>query len=445
MSNPTRRDFIQLAAIAGISGATGATAARAAGTRAVRSENKSMVNAMDFGAVGDGKAGDDGAIQKALDTVQAAGGGEVFLPAGVYRLNKPLVVEKDVALTGVYQGPISHAGIRDNGSARPDRGTVLVTSIGSGSADGDALITVGENSTLAGLAVFYPDQNPEAAPAPYPWTINMIGNNATVRQVELVNSYQGIRAVGCARHTIREVTGQPLRTGIYVDEIYDIGRIENVHWNPWWSASDPVISFMYRNGEGFVFARSDWEYVFNTFCFGYRYGYKFIKTKAGVCNGNFLGIGADASWNSVGVEDSAGFGILITNGEFVAMPQSCGSKFPDADARQVLVEETNTGVVRFVNSAFWGPGTQNALIKGSGTVGFSDCTFMDSNRDNAAIEATSGCLLVRGCEFRRNGVPIAVRSAVAGGSITGNIVHSSDKIINESKGDLQVGLNSYVA
>ena len=34
---------------------------------------------------------------------------------------------------------------------------------------------------------------------------------------------------------MRNVTGQPLRRGILVDAIYDIGRIENVHFNPWWS------------------------------------------------------------------------------------------------------------------------------------------------------------------------------------------------------------------
>ena len=47
------------------------------------------------------------------------------------------------------------------------------------------------------------------------------------------------------------------------------------------------------NGEAFVFGRTDWQYVFNTFCYGYRVGYRFIETKEGMCNGNFLGIGAD--------------------------------------------------------------------------------------------------------------------------------------------------------
>ena len=29
--------------------------------------------------------------------------------------------------------------------------------------------------------------------------------------------------------------GQPLLLGIIVDQTYDIGRIEDVHWNPWFS------------------------------------------------------------------------------------------------------------------------------------------------------------------------------------------------------------------
>ncbi len=34
-----------------------------------------------------------------------------------------------------------------------------------------------------------------------------------------------------------------------------------------------------ENGEAFIFARSDWQYVLNTFCFGYNVGYKFIGSR----------------------------------------------------------------------------------------------------------------------------------------------------------------------
>ena len=39
----------------------------------------------------------------------------------------------------------------------------------------------------------------------------------------------------------------------------------------------------------FVFGRSDWEYVFNTFAFAYAIGYHFIERETGSMNGNFLG------------------------------------------------------------------------------------------------------------------------------------------------------------
>ena len=104
-----------------------------------------------------------------------------------------------------------------------------------------------------------------------------------------------------------------------MDQTYDIGRIEDVHWNPWYSMDDAYFAHQCISGRGFVLGRSDWEYVFNTFAFGYAIGYHFIGTPTGSMNGNFLGIGADLSYNaSVRVDASQAPGILITNGEFTA-------------------------------------------------------------------------------------------------------------------------------
>jgi hypothetical protein len=131
----------------------------------------------------------------------------------------------------------------------------------------------------------------------------MRGKNPAVLDVELLNPYQGIDASRNERHNVRNVTGQPLRRGILVDAIYDIGRIENVHFNPWWSNHSPVFQWQMEHGEAFIFGRADWEYVLNTFCFGYHVGYKFVATDTGECNGNFLGIGADDCNRAVLVEE----------------------------------------------------------------------------------------------------------------------------------------------
>lgn len=48
------------------------------------SRNNAVYNVMDFGAIGDGKRLDTAAIQAALDAANEAGGGEVWIPSGVY-------------------------------------------------------------------------------------------------------------------------------------------------------------------------------------------------------------------------------------------------------------------------------------------------------------------------------------------------------------------------
>jgi len=222
-----------------------------------------------------------------------------------------------------------------------------------------------------------------------------------------------------------------------VDAIYDIGRIENVHFNPWWSVQPKLLEWQQQNGEAFVFGRSDWQYVFNTFCFGYNVGYKFIKTKAGVCNGNFLGLGADDCFTAVVVEGSAPYGLLISNGEFVS--------FHGPDPTMVEVKPTNSGTVRFANCAFWGPCNQIAKIAGKGTVGFGDCTFVQWDRKKegrAAVRVESGTVLVRGCEFRENKAQIELGEDVRRAVITGNVLTGKERIANRSKGQVKISDNA---
>lgn len=53
-------------------------------SQTVETKLRQIVSAMDFGAVGDGVIDDTSAIQAAIDTVNAAGGGVVTFPAGTY-------------------------------------------------------------------------------------------------------------------------------------------------------------------------------------------------------------------------------------------------------------------------------------------------------------------------------------------------------------------------
>jgi hypothetical protein len=173
------------------------------------------------------------------------------------------------------------------------------------------------------------------------------------------------------------------------------------------------------------------------FCFGYNAGYKFVKTRAGVCNGNFLGIGADDCYTAVVVEESAPFGLLISNGEFVS--------FHGPDPTMVSVATNHTGSVRFVNCAFWGPCHQIAKIAGRGTVGFSDCTFVqwDSKKENRhALQVRGGSVVVHGCEFRADRPQIELSEGVKRAVITGNLVKGALRISNQTKGWVELGNNA---
>src|SRR5207249_405638 len=115
---------------------------------------------------------------------------------------------------------------------------------------------------------------------PYPWAIYGRGMHNTVENVTLVNAYNGIKfggADGSELHLVRNVFGCVLRRGVFVDSTTDIGRLENVHFNPhYWNRSGhssrpssetnpdmAVARYMADNLEAFIFGRADWEYVAN--------------------------------------------------------------------------------------------------------------------------------------------------------------------------------------
>jgi hypothetical protein len=396
------------------------------------------LNVRSFGAVGDGQTDDTAAFQKALDAAAKAGGGVVYAPVGNYFFAGSLNVPNAVTLAGIWQSVPAHNGLRDRGLPKPtDDGTTFLVTAGAGSEDGPAFMTLNTNSTLKGVVLYYPDQIADDVPKPYPWAIAMRGKNPAVLAVEMLNPYNGIDASRNERHLVRDVHGQPLRRGILVDSIYDIGRIENVHFNPWWSAKRKLRQWQMENGEAFIFGKSDWQYVFNTFCFGYKVGYKFIRGRRGVCNGNFLGIGADDCYTALVVEQCAPYGLLITNGEFVS--------FHGPDPTMIDVEKTNSGSVRFVNCAFWGPCNQIAKIAGTGTVGFGDCTFVQwggEEGDRPAIQADGGTVLIRGCEFQQDRPQIRLGQRVGRAIITDNLFTGAQRIVNNSGGNVQIGFNA---
>jgi hypothetical protein len=397
-------------------------------------------NVLDFGAQGDGKFDNTGAFTAALGAANASTGGVVFVPAGQFAFQGVLSVPPSVTIMGTYVAPpASNVG---QGGPAPS-GSVLRVHSGIGDPNGTAFLSLLNNAALTGLIFTYPAQNPTQPPVPFPFTIDLLGEDCAVENVELLNSYQGIRAVNAPRHFISRVYGQPTHLGVLVDQTYDIGRIENVHFNPWYSAHPAYMEHQLTYGEAFSIARSDWEYVLNTFVFGMAVGYHFTSSASGSCNGNFVGIGADMCPNASVLVDAADpWGILVANGEFTSFINSAFGNSSGMHT-QVVVSSSNSGAVRFVNSAFWGPSVQIASIAGSGSVGFTSCIFNQWTGGGPAIHAQSGDVLVTGCEFQQSGTQIQLDPGVKRAVVTSNIVTGPLAIVNNGAQDAQIGLNAH--
>ncbi len=337
-------------------------------------------------------------LQNWLDQVAQNGGGSAFLPSGRYRIDGSITVPTGVILTGSWSAP--HHGLLE-------KGTVIDAYGGRGSEEGPALFELSQSSGVKGITIIYPEQKLDNVQA-YPWTFHGKGMHNTIENVTLVNSYNGI-CIGPENnelHLIKNVYGCVLRRGIMIDNTTDIGRIENVHFNPhYWYRSghkgmDPDLKpnpeiatafYMQENLEAFIFGRTDWQYVTNTFVFGAKIGYKFIETENGSFNGQLLGPGADMCRYGVFFEQSNSIGTLITNGQFVAGVLKRGNKF---DTYGIYTSPDFEGSLNISNCSFWGKPTSAIMHQGPGNLSVSQMITTAANIQKAAIQATGGNLIV---------------------------------------------------
>ena len=394
------------------------------------------ISVRDFGARADGQTDDTPAFAAAFEAAREHAVPTVSAPTGSYRLEGHLEIPRGIALVGSWLSP-HHSQTLGTTS-----GTVLLAVGGRGREDGPPLLLLNENSAVRGLTIAYPEQNSRAI-VPYPWTIRGRGMHCTVENVTLANSYQAID-FGTHHHElhlVRNVFGLALRRGVWVDNCTDIGRLENIHFNPhYWDRSPwgrgtegysvkAFMDYVLANGEAFIFGRSDWEYVHNTFCYGYHVGYHFVPGRSRIgTNGNFLGIGADGGNIALLAEASNPYGLLVTNGEFVSMR--------GPEPTEIVTGPEFTGVLQLNNCAFWGPAFRVALLRGPGTVTFNQCNFERWDRSEPAIRAENGVVSLTGCRFQRPFSHVYLGQGVKGAVLTGNLVTGPFRI--ESHPDVRV-------
>lgn len=353
------------------------------------------LNVLDFGAKPDGRADSTAAFQEAIHAAEKAGGGTVLAPAGRYLFDGEIVIRPTVELAGEYFGSLGR------------HGTFLLVRAGKGIDDGTPFIRlVGGKNALRNLVIEYPEQTADAPePIPYPYAVH-VGPYSVVEDVIVHNPYKALDLDGAHASIVRNIWGEPLRIGINADHVHDISRIENVHFWPFFTHGKPMRQWVQENGVAFQFGRSDWQYCFNTFCFGYHTGYRFYRSedvsgtvlKGGVTNGNFVGIGADRCVYGIDVEDTFSIGVSVTNAEFAPF----GARY----ARGVLLRGSNTGNLNLTNCNFWAVPDSLFEIQG-GSLNMTGCNIQEWGLRDESVPCYvqgGGRLNVTGCTFNQGGL-----------------------------------------
>ena len=413
--------------------------------QAIAASKDFTLNVVKFGAKGDGTTDDTAAFRKALDAAGKNGGGIVQVPVGNYLIKTNLSIPTCVTLEGVWKIP--HVAVKMK-SPYPkfDKtwlcGSVLLAVDGAGKPDGTPFIRLSTNSTVKGLTIYYPDQKPDAEPTPYPWTIASVGcDNPSIIDCLLVNPYQavdfGTNAAG--RHYIRNLYGQPLYKGLFIDNCLDVGRIENVHFWPFWTChvvggkAAKTDDWVKKNGTAFIFARSDWEYVTNCFAISYKIGIRFVSaSRSGPGNYLLTQSGGDCCEVAVQVDATQGHsGVAFSNSQIFG---------------RIVVNETNGGPVKFTGCGIFGASgdvTAPGMIEvaGPGRVSFDNCSFYaisGSPKCESIINVTNGRLGVSNCVFinskytTQNIPPIVLGEKTISAIITGNEFYGSKQIANKA-------------
>ncbi len=402
------------------------------------------ISVLDYGAVGDGLADNTQAFQAALNSAGEAGGGVVQVPVGKFLIKGHLVIPRNVTLEGAWRAPQRGVPV--------DGGTTLLAVEDKGNPDGTPFITLRTGATLSGISVFYPEQIIADPPHAYPWTIqsNSEGDpvdpgsvdNCSILNVTLINPYQavdfGTHVTG--RHWIQGLYAQALYRGLFIDKCYDVGRIENIHFWPFWDVNpnSPLWKFTGREGTAFLIGRTDGEMAFNLFSIFYNKGMHFVNRGSQPGSGVYTHCYMDISPCAVQVDAvMENAGISFVNGMFMST---------------VRVGKHNPGQVKFTGCGFWATQecTSHAILDGLGAVFFESCHFSNWDRTKqgeACITAENRRLVVTGCEFSTQNdedwkirLGKGVRSAV----IQGNLMPGSEGILNMSlpNADVQIEGNS---
>ena len=188
-----------------------------------------------------GKRDSTQAFTDALAAVSSLGGGTVFSPAGLYRIDGTLVIPPSTTLRG--------ADLRDRSD--PNRiGTLLLASSGEGDETAAPFISLRLFACVRDLAVWYPSRDSRKAPAGHTPSPSPSATAAPMRSTSCCTTpTTGSRSTAAAT-TMSPIVGTALHTGLTAGSGYEYSWLTNVRFgnDTWKSAPSTIISNAPKNG-----------------------------------------------------------------------------------------------------------------------------------------------------------------------------------------------------
>ncbi len=445
--------------------------------------HRGRYNVMEFGAKGDGVTDDTAAFQRALNAAWWDGGGIVTAPTGRFLIATHLIIPSNVTLEGVWRKPhwgqyatgeramAGTAGPAPSGATEPPEmmGTILLAVEGQGDEDGTPFITLNGaatdapkgmatpmvNATVSGITIYYPEQIRANPPHAYPWTIRGIGDDCGVLNVNMINSYQGVDfgTYAAGRHFVDGLYAYPFKTGVYVHQTFDVGRLNNIHLWPFFDLdpNSPLWAYTRQHGTAFRFGRTDGEQITNCFSIFYNVGIHLIggpirESRPGEPErfeyfggaGAFTNVYIDVSETAILVDDSMENSGYSFNNCFIMS--------------KVVVGPRNRGPIRFNGCGFWATSDldSHAILSGSAAVIFTGCHFANWDRANEGapcIDADARRVIITGNEFldiRTNRKKVVLGPNVRDAVVTSNLMMGGVDIENNAPAfaDVQIALNA---
>jgi hypothetical protein len=311
---------------------------------------------------------------------------------------------------------------------------------------------------LTRVTIHYPEQLPPPNVVAYPWTIQGRGQLCQVLDITLTNPYKAIDfgTFHNELHVIRNVFGCPLKIGVYIDRCTDIGRMENVHFNPnFWKRSEIgpklpnggftdnddidafhnklLIPYLLDNLTGFKVGKTDWEYITNCFVIFAKEGFVFDDYGYGPGNALVTQSGSDVGPVAVNVRKSQTHaGIQFVNCQFMAT---------------VVIGPENEGPVKISNSGFWPiSDTREQIVKeGPGTLILNACHFSDWDKKDEGkpcLRALGGRVSIGGCDFMAEKTALVFEKGLVAGTVYGSLFRGKGRMINNSEIQIESGFNT---